>query len=70
MFMSFVQVILSDGDLSTLANLKVNLGMNNLSAEENIPGSVEDVRHKVRCVHLPWEFASEIELKAFAPDIM
>ncbi|KAL0398346.1 UNVERIFIED_CONTAM: putative uncharacterized protein DDB [Sesamum radiatum] len=58
------KVILSDGDLSTLANMKVNLELNHLSTD--------DLEHqkKVHCVCLPWESASEDDLHCFAPDII
>lgn len=58
------KVILSDGDLSTLANMKVNLELNHLSTHD-------PVHHKkVHCVCLPWESASEDDLQCFAPDII
>ncbi|KAK4440153.1 putative uncharacterized protein DDB [Sesamum alatum] len=63
------KVILSDGDLSTLANMKVNLELNHLSTGNHIP---DDLVHqkKVHCVCLPWESASEDDLRCFAPDII
>lgn len=35
--MHLIQVILSDGGLSTLANMKLNLELNQLSAETDVP---------------------------------
>lgn len=38
-----MQVILSDGDLSTLANMKLNLEKNGLNTETNLPeASIEN----------------------------
>lgn len=52
-----MQVVLSDGDLSTLANLKVNLDLNQMNAH-------------VECLHLPWESALENDLQNLKPDIV
>ncbi|KAL5995840.1 hypothetical protein ACLOJK_025911 [Asimina triloba] len=54
-----MQVILSDGDLSSLVNLKLNLEMNQLQTGT-----------KVDCKHLPWESASASELQDFSPDVV
>lgn len=35
-------MILSDGDLSTLANMKVNLGLNHFSVETDMSETTED----------------------------
>ncbi|KAL4578012.1 hypothetical protein LXL04_014127 [Taraxacum kok-saghyz] len=51
------KVVLSDGDLSTLANLKVNLELNQMNAN-------------VECLHLPWESALESDLQDLKPDIV
>lgn len=60
------KVIVSDGDLSTLANLKLNLKMNQLSEKQR---AVEDTT-MVECIHLLWDFAKDIELQALKPDII
>ncbi|KAG8385300.1 hypothetical protein BUALT_Bualt03G0027600 [Buddleja alternifolia] len=63
------KVILSDGDLSTLANLKANLELNHLSTENHALDNL--VHHNaVHCVCLPWESASEDDLRRFVPDII
>ncbi|MBA0584681.1 hypothetical protein Gorai_015482 [Gossypium raimondii] len=77
------KVILSDGDLSTLANMKLNLEKNRLNTETNLPEpSIENQNvvssshghfipcHQVKCIHLPWESASEKELQNFMPEII
>ncbi|XP_073133598.1 uncharacterized protein [Henckelia pumila] len=63
------KVILSDGDLSALANMKVNLELNHLSTNSY---SIDDrvVRSMVQCVCLPWESATKDDLRRFAPDII
>ncbi|GAB2246480.1 hypothetical protein Droror1_Dr00001973 [Drosera rotundifolia] len=53
------EVILTDGDLSTLSNLKLNLKMNQ-SRETDL----------VKCIHLPWESAEHIHLQEFTPDLI
>ncbi|KAA3468665.1 Nicotinamide N-methyltransferase-like protein [Gossypium australe] len=76
-------VILSDGDLSTLANMKLNLEKNRLNTETNLSEtSIENQNvvssshghfipfHQVKCIHLPWESASEKELQNFMPEII
>ncbi|KAL1555862.1 hypothetical protein AAHA92_11553 [Salvia divinorum] len=63
------KVILTDGDFSTLANMKVNLELNHLATGNHTPGSrLHD--KMVQCVCLPWESASEDDLRCFAPDII
>ncbi|KAG5244873.1 branched-chain-amino-acid aminotransferase protein [Salix suchowensis] len=74
------QVILSDGDLSALSNMKINLELNQLSAETNVlkrfgedPNTVKadmDNKSTVKCFHLPWESATESELQEHLPDII
>ncbi|CDP17961.1 unnamed protein product [Coffea canephora] len=62
-------VVLSDGDLSTLSNMRLNLESNLLSTRIDVPECKKDAS-TVQCVHLPWESATEIELQNFAPDII
>lgn len=62
------KVILTDGDISSLANMKSNLELNCL-------GSGTKARTKtspdmIECKHLPWEFATESELQGCQPDII
>ncbi|XP_062002497.1 branched-chain-amino-acid aminotransferase-like protein 1 [Rosa rugosa] len=63
------KVILSDGDLSTLANMKLNLELNHLSVETDMSETTEDP-NMVKCIHLPWESVSEKELQNHKPDII
>ncbi|KAI3927821.1 hypothetical protein MKW98_023422 [Papaver atlanticum] len=56
------KVILTDGDLSTLANMKHNLELNQLKMQTEVS--------QIECRHLPWESASEEELQGFKPDIV
>ncbi|MCD7463550.1 hypothetical protein HAX54_050849 [Datura stramonium] len=61
------EVILTDGDLSTLANMKLNLELNQLATD------MLDHTQKtntVQCLYLPWESATENELREFMPDIV
>ncbi|KAJ9541049.1 hypothetical protein OSB04_027555 [Centaurea solstitialis] len=68
---SCFEVILTDGDLSTLANLKVNLELNHLSTQFGSSESIlEEDPHKVKCLHLPWESALESDLRELMPDIV
>ncbi|KAL3728245.1 hypothetical protein ACJRO7_032918 [Eucalyptus globulus] len=83
------KVILSDGDLSTLGNMKLNLKMNQMSTEDDEPVTSECVDSfdhmqiggirteiniisspQVKCLHLPWECASESVLQGLKPDII
>ncbi|KAJ6682951.1 S-ADENOSYL-L-METHIONINE-DEPENDENT METHYLTRANSFERASE SUPERFAMILY PROTEIN [Salix koriyanagi] len=75
------QVILSDGDLSALSNMKINLELNQLSAETDVlkrfgedPNTQVkadmDNKSTVKCFHLPWESATESELQEHLPDII
>ncbi|XP_026450027.1 uncharacterized protein LOC113350152 isoform X2 [Papaver somniferum] len=59
---SCFEVILTDGDLSTLANMKHNLELNQLKVQTEVS--------QIECRHLPWESASEEELQGFKPDIV
>ncbi|XP_022642286.1 protein-lysine N-methyltransferase EEF2KMT isoform X2 [Vigna radiata var. radiata] len=63
------QVILSDGDLSTLANMKFNLELNHLNVEANMTEGNKDP-NKVKCLYLPWESASESQLQEIMPDLV
>ncbi|KAI3975728.1 hypothetical protein MKX01_023154 [Papaver californicum] len=56
------KVILTDGDLSTLANMKHNLELNQLKMQTEMS--------QIECRHLPWESASEEVLQGFKPDIV
>ncbi|KAG9149804.1 hypothetical protein Leryth_024593 [Lithospermum erythrorhizon] len=63
------KVILTDGDLSTLANMRSNLELNKISAtNDSLDGSLH--ADKVKCVHLLWEYATEDELQSFTPHIV
>ncbi|KAK6233172.1 hypothetical protein SCA6_003245 [Theobroma cacao] len=64
------KVILSDGDLSTLANMKFNLEMNHINTETDLPETSTENPKLVKCIHLPWESASEKELQEFMPEII
>lgn len=79
------QVILSDGDLSTLANMKLNLESNLQQSGVKIflhlklviflqtwnPGVWHSFNSfKVQCICLPWETTTENELQSYAPDIV
>lgn len=63
------KVILTDGDASTLENLKHNLQINKIGSIDSLakPTCYSDV---VQCIHLPWESAKESELQQFMPDIV
>ncbi|KAK4344971.1 hypothetical protein RND71_035147 [Anisodus tanguticus] len=61
------KVILTDGDLSTLANMKLNLELNQLATD--ILGHTQKT-NTVQCLYLPWESATENELREFMPDIV
>ncbi|XP_048138755.1 putative uncharacterized protein DDB_G0277003 isoform X3 [Rhodamnia argentea] len=63
------KAILSDGDLSTLSNMKLNLKMNQLSTGDDEP-EFSECSDSVKCLHLPWECASESELQGLEPDII
>ncbi|KAH9688672.1 protein-lysine n-methyltransferase eef2kmt [Citrus sinensis] len=63
------KVTLTDGDHLTLANMRSNLELNQLSTDTSLLESYEDP-NVVQCVHLPWESASESELSAFVPEII
>ncbi|KAI7729349.1 hypothetical protein M8C21_017430 [Ambrosia artemisiifolia] len=63
-------VVLSDGDLSTLANLKVNLELNHISTQFFSSESTVEDPCEVKCLHLPWESAVESELRDPMPDVV
>ncbi|XP_027931460.1 uncharacterized protein LOC114187406 isoform X2 [Vigna unguiculata] len=63
------KVILSDGDLSTLANMKFNLEMNHLNVEAGMPQRNND-QNMVKCLYLPWESASVTQLQDIMPDVV
>ncbi|KAH0923537.1 hypothetical protein HID58_023555 [Brassica napus] len=65
------KVILTDGDLLTLSNMKLNLERNHLNYEDELlkqHGEAESTR--VKCIHLPWETATDSELSEHRPDIV
>ncbi|XP_031736598.1 protein-lysine N-methyltransferase EEF2KMT isoform X1 [Cucumis sativus] len=67
------KIVLSDGDPSTLANMKVNLELNGLCCLSSPTATSErtnECTQTVECIHLPWESTSETELQAFAPHIV
>ncbi|GAY63918.1 hypothetical protein CUMW_229450 [Citrus unshiu] len=63
------KVTLTDGDHLTLANMRSNLELNQLSTNTSLLESYEDP-NVVQCVHLPWESASESGLSAFVLEII
>ncbi|KAJ8622609.1 hypothetical protein MRB53_031138 [Persea americana] len=68
-FVNASKVILSDGDLSTLGNMKSNLELNQLNAETLMPQKAFYNLNLIECKYLPWESASE-ELLGIKPDIV
>jgi len=54
------KVILTDGDASTLTNMKANMEMNNLYVEDS--QLVIESKNKVECKYLSWEEASDKDL--------
>ncbi|KAI5658950.1 hypothetical protein M9H77_27743 [Catharanthus roseus] len=62
-------VILSDGDLSTLANMKLNLELNLLRTRTDMSEKTK-YSSRVECICLPWECATEEELQKYVPDII
>ncbi|XP_039114824.1 putative uncharacterized protein DDB_G0277003 isoform X1 [Dioscorea cayenensis subsp. rotundata] len=53
------KVVLTDGDVSTLANMEHNLELNEYIT-----------KNKIECKHLLWETASESELQSFQTEIV
>lgn len=64
------KVILSDGGLSTLMNMKLNLELNNFSIETDRQERTSEDSNTIKCIHLPWESASENVLQDFMPDVI
>lgn len=64
------KVMLSDGDLSSLENMKLNLELNQLSTGVGTSERPSEDLKVVNCIHLPWESATESELQDFMPDII
>ncbi|GAV77992.1 Methyltransf_16 domain-containing protein [Cephalotus follicularis] len=64
------KVILTDGDLSSLANMKLNLELNQLRTYTDVLERATGHPRMVKCLFLPWESASEYELHDFMPDII
>ncbi|KAF5946023.1 hypothetical protein HYC85_016251 [Camellia sinensis] len=67
---SCFEVMLSDGDLSSLANMKLNLELNHLSVRTDLSERTIEDPDLVKCIHLPWESAVGSELRDFLPDII
>ncbi|KAK9146766.1 hypothetical protein Sjap_006669 [Stephania japonica] len=64
------KVVLSDGYMSTLENMKLNLELNQLTAATAMStGTVQDT-DSVECKYLQWESASVSNLQGFQPDII
>ncbi|ONK78280.1 uncharacterized protein A4U43_C02F16620 [Asparagus officinalis] len=59
------EVVLTDGDESTLANMKYNLELNKLPLETKVLQKTNVV-----CKHLKWESPSKRELQHYRPDIV
>uniref|UniRef100_A0A7N0T955 FAM86 N-terminal domain-containing protein n=1 Tax=Kalanchoe fedtschenkoi TaxID=63787 RepID=A0A7N0T955_KALFE len=53
------KIILSDGDLSTLSNMKINLELNHIESKTELDGGTLQDLAAVSCIHLPWESAAE-----------
>ncbi|KAL8246682.1 hypothetical protein R6Q59_007898 [Mikania micrantha] len=64
------KLVLSDGDLSTLANMKLNLELNHMSTQFDSSESILEDPCKVKCLYLPWESAVESDLQNLMPDIV
>ncbi|KAM3407086.1 hypothetical protein ACQJBY_000882 [Aegilops geniculata] len=62
------KVILTDGDASTLTNMKANMEMNNLYIEDS--QLVKESKNKVECKYLSWEEACESDLRDYQRDIV
>ena len=61
-YVHLIQVILSDGDLSTLSNMKINLELNQLSAETNVLERFGEDRNTVSSSF--WSFILDTTLTA------
>nr|XP_009385080.1 PREDICTED: uncharacterized protein LOC103972458 isoform X3 [Musa acuminata subsp. malaccensis] len=60
------EVVLTDGDISTLANMKSNIELNHLE----LPSERTSAKPMVECKYLPWESASKRELQDYGPEII
>ncbi|KAF3334762.1 Protein-lysine N-methyltransferase EEF2KMT [Carex littledalei] len=63
------KVTLTDGDMSSLANMKANLELNKLCLDV-ASDPMHPCAQKVECRHLAWELASKAELQDQRPDIV
>lgn len=63
-----MQVVLTDGDASTLANMKANMEMNNLYIGDS--QLVKESKNKVECKYLSWEETCESDLRDYQRDIV
>ncbi|XP_038714833.1 putative uncharacterized protein DDB_G0277003 [Tripterygium wilfordii] len=64
------KIVLSDGDLTTLSNMKQNLELNKLSTDIHVPNRTAEDSKMVKCISMAWESATESELQEFMPDIV
>ncbi|KAG2624539.1 hypothetical protein PVAP13_3KG141500 [Panicum virgatum] len=64
------EVILTDGDTSTLTNMKENMELNNLCIEQEDSEVLKECKNKVECKYLSWEDVSENDLWGYQPDIV
>uniref|UniRef100_A0A0E0DLT7 FAM86 N-terminal domain-containing protein n=1 Tax=Oryza meridionalis TaxID=40149 RepID=A0A0E0DLT7_9ORYZ len=64
------KVILTDGDASTLENMKGNMEMNSLCVEQEGSQLPEENKNKVQCKYLSWEETSESDLWDCKPDLV
>jgi len=62
--------ILTDGDTSTLTNMKENMELNNLCIEQEDSDVLKECKNKVECKYLSWEDVSENDLWGYQPDIV
>jgi len=65
-----LKVILTDGDTSTLTNMKENMELNNLCIEQEDSDVLKECKNKVECKYLSWEDVSENDLWGYQPDIV
>ncbi|KAF8762654.1 hypothetical protein HU200_009182 [Digitaria exilis] len=64
------KVILTDGDTSTLNNMKENMELNNLCIEQEDSKVLKESKNKVECKYLSWEEVAESDLSGYQPDII
>ncbi|XP_034584348.1 uncharacterized protein [Setaria viridis] len=64
------EVILTDGDTSTLTNMKENMELNNVCIKLEDFEELKESKNKVECKYLSWEEASESDLRGYQPDIV